>query len=210
MCGCIRGPLSSQERTEIMRGRMTPGRNDRCLQCMMRKEHCVCDCVPMINSPIPILVVRHWKERNKPSNTARLANLAIPNLRIVDYGAPEAAWSPNILNLPEPALLFPGTNGPLLDYVPQTIVVVDGSWPQARKLVNKLPELAAMPRIEVAQPVQQPVRLRQPPIPEGMSTIEAIARLLDHLSGPGAGAPLDSLYQQVVTSTIAARGRPIR
>ena len=193
-----------------MRGRMTPGRNDRCLKCMMRLEHCVCNCAPTINSPIPILVIRHWKERNKPSNTARLANLAIPNLRIVDYGAPGTVWSPGTLDLPEPALLFPGTNTPPLDYIPQTIVVVDGSWPQARKLVNKLPELSTMPRIEVAQSARQPVRLRQPPFPEGMSTIEAIARLLDQLSGPGTGEPLDALYQQVVASTIAARGRPIR
>ena len=193
-----------------MRGRMTPGRNDRCHACMMRHEHCVCDIAPKIVSPIPILVVRHWKERNKPSNTARLASLAIPNLRIIDYGAPGEQWSSSALDLPEPALLFPGPDTQPLDYTPKSIVIVDGSWPQARKLVNKLPQLAAMPRIQVEPPPQEPVRLRQPPIPEGMSTIEAIARLLDRLSGPGSGAPLDRLYQQVVEATIAARGRPLR
>ena len=176
----------------------------------MRREHCVCESTPTITSPIPILVIRHWKERHKPSNTARLASLAVPNLRVIDYGAPGVVWSPEILDLPEPALLFPGSDAQQVDYTPQTIVVVDGSWPQARKLVNKLPQLAAMPRIEVAPPPEKPVRLRQPPIPEGMSTIEAIARLLDRISGPGAGAPLDLLYRQVVQSTIEARGRPLR
>ena len=193
-----------------MRGRMTPGRNDRCQSCMMRHEHCVCERAPTIQSPVPILVIRHWKERNKPSNTARLASLAIPNLRIVDYGAPGEPWSSNTLDLPKPALLFPDPDAQPLPFTPETIVVVDGSWPQARKLVNKLPELKAMPRIQIESAPNQPLRLRQPPIPEGMSTIEAIARLLDRLSGPGSGAPLDALYQQVVESTIAARGRPLR
>ena len=193
-----------------MRGRMTPGRNDRCEACMMRHEHCICDVTPTITSPIPILVVRHWKERNKPSNTARLASLVIPNLRVIDYGAPESQWDPNTLDLPSPALLFPDPDADPLDYTPKSIVIVDGSWPQARKLVNKLPQLKAMPRIQVEPSAQPPIRLRQPPIPEGMSTIEAIARLLDLLSGPGSGTPLDALYQRVVEATIAARGRPLR
>ena len=107
----------------------------------MRHEHCVCERAPTIQSPVPILVIRHWKERNKPSNTARLASLAIPNLRIVDYGAPGEPWSSNTLDLPKPALLFPDPGAQPLPFTPEIIVVVDGSWPQARKLVNKLPDV---------------------------------------------------------------------
>ena len=193
-----------------MRGRMTPGRDDRCSSCMMRHEHCVCASMPVIHSNTNILVIRHWKERHKPSNTARLAELAIPNLRVVDYGAPGTQWNSTILQFPKPALLFPDPNAPALPYAPETVVVVDGSWPQARKLVNKLPELKTMPRIHVAPPAGRIIRLRKPPIPEGMSTIEAIARLLDHLEGNGTGEPLDRLYERVVKATGEARGRPLR
>jgi DTW domain-containing protein YfiP len=177
---------------------------------MMRHEHCVCSDIPQIDIEVDILVVRHWKERHKPSNTARLAALAIPKLSIVDYGGPGEHWDPEILNVPSPALLFPSENISPLPYSPKTIVVVDGSWPQARKLVNKLPHLSTMPRIQVAPLSIAPTRLRQPPIPEGLCTIEAIARLLDQLHGLGTGQPLDALYARVVEATVAARGRPLR
>ena len=177
---------------------------------MMRHEHCICASLPVIHSKTNILVIRHWKERHKPSNTARLAELAIPKLNVIDYGAPGTQWDPTILNLAKPALLFPDTDAPTLPYVPQTVVVVDGSWPQARKLVNKLPGLKHMPRIHVAPPSRPTIRLRKPPIPEGMSTIEAIARLLDQLEGDGTGKPLDELYEKVVKATGEARGRPLR
>jgi len=177
---------------------------------MMRHEHCVCPDLPQIETRFNFLVVRHWKERNKPSNTARLAGLAMPNLTIVDYGGPGEQWDPATLDVPFPALLFPEQEPRPLPYTPQTIVVVDGSWPQARKLVNKLPQLTSMPRIQVTPHAVAPIRLRQPPIPEGMSTIEAIARLLDQTHGEGTGAPLDALYERVVKATIEARGRPLR
>jgi len=176
----------------------------------MRHEHCICNQAPTIESPVDILVIRHWKERNKPSNTARLAGIAIPNLRIVDYGAPGTQWDPKTLDIPKPALLFPDPDAPELPYEPQTVVVVDGSWPQARKLVNKLHGLNQMPRIHVPPPTHAPIRLRQPPIPGGMSTIEAIARLMDMMMGKGSGSPLDDLYKRVVEATIEARGRPLR
>ncbi len=176
----------------------------------MRHEHCVCDQIKRFESPIPILVVRHWKERHKPSNTARLAGLAVSNLRIVDYGAPNTTWEPKILDVPNPVLLFPDEESKPLPYEPKSIVVVDGSWPQARKLVNKLPALHAMPRISVQPPTQPPMRLRKPPVADGMSTIEAIGRLMEHLGKPEAGASLDELYAAVVKATIAARGRPLR
>jgi len=176
----------------------------------MRHEHCVCNDMPQINTDIRFVVVRHWKERHKPSNTARLAALAIPSLSLVDYGGPGERWNPATLEVPSPALLFPSEQATPLPYTPQTIVVVDGSWPQARKLVNKLPGLSTMPRIQVSPLTVAPTRLRQPPIPEGMSTIEAIARLLDQLHGAGSGQPLDALYDRVVQGTVAARGRPLR
>ena len=193
-----------------MRGRMTPGKNDRCVRCMMRLEHCVCEKVSVFESPVPIVVVRHWKERHKPSNTARLAALAISNLQVVDYGAPGTTWEPSTLELPNPALLFPSHDEQHLPYDPKSIVVVDGSWPQARKLVNKLPGLQSMPRISVRPLPVPPVRLRQPPVADGMSTIEAIGRLMERLGAPDDGSRLDALYAAVVEATIAARGHPLR
>ena len=175
----------------------------------MQHAHCICSCIPTVHSQVEFVVVRHWKERSKPSNTARLADLAMPSVTVVDYGASGTTWDPTTLLVPRPALLFPDPEAPSADYTPQTVIVVDGSWPQARKLVNKIPGMKALPRLRIDPPDNAPIRMRTPPIAEGMSTIEAIAAALDSLEGTGAGDPLRALFQTAVQSTIAARGRPL-
>lgn len=152
---------------------------------------------------------RHWSDSDSPSNTARLAALAMPNLTLLDYGTRGTTWNSAVLNLAKPALLFPDSHeAPTLTYTPLTVVVVDGSWPQARKLVNKLPQLREMPRIHVHPNGDRRVaRLRRPPIADGMSTIEAIARAVELLEGPSKAALLDELYSRVVANCASARGR---
>jgi len=181
----------------------------RCRQCLMQHAHCICDHIPTLNTGIDFLVIRHWKERNKPSNTARLAKLAMPSLKVVDYGLEGTTWDPRVLLVPQPALLFPDPEAPIVASPPKTVVLVDGSWPQARKLVNKIPGLKGLPRLQIAPPTNPPIRLRTPPIPEGMSTIEAIAAALDTLEGAGTGEPLRALFHRAVQATIDTRGRPL-
>ena len=181
----------------------------RCQRCLMQHAHCICDWVPTVKTHVEFLVIRHWKERNSPSNTARLAKLAMPSLRVVDYGAAGTTWDPRVLLVPQPALLFPDPEAPVSKSAPKTVILVDGSWPQARKLVNKIPGLKGLPRLKIDPPSTPPIRLRTPPMPEGMSTIEAIAAALDTLEGVGRGDPLRDLFQRAVQATIDARGRPL-
>jgi DTW domain-containing protein YfiP len=181
----------------------------RCKQCLMQHAYCICDGIPAVKTQIEFIVVRHWKERNKPSNTARLAELAMPSLTVVDYGAAGTTWDPRTLLVPQPALLFPDTGGPTSYATPKTVIVVDGTWPQARKLVNKIPGLNGLPRLRIHPPATAPVRMRTPPIADGMSTIEAIAAALDTLEGAGTGDPLRELFHRAVEATISARGRPL-
>jgi DTW domain-containing protein YfiP len=133
----------------------------------------------------------------------------MPNLTLLDYGGRGTTWNPITLDdAAQPALLFPdaGNFATPLTYIPLTVVVVDGSWPQARKLVNKLPQLRGMPRMSF-QPKGQPQRLRRPPIPDGMSTIEAIARAVEALEDPSKAAMLDDLFARVVANCARHRGR---
>lgn len=181
----------------------------RCDTCFQQTAHCVCDCIPTIETQTRFLVIRHWKERRKPSNTGRFVNYALPKATLLDYGAPGEQWDPSSLSVSTPALLFPDPNAPVCDFRPSTVIVIDGSWPQARKLVNKLPGLKALPRLAVHPPPMTPTRLRTPPIAGGMSTIEAVAAALDVMEGPSAGDPLRLLYDRIVRGAIAARGRPL-
>jgi len=181
---------------------------ERCDRCFAQTRHCFCDRIPELHPTIRITVIRHWKERAKPSNTARLAACAIPSLNLIDFGAPGAPWADPGLVTPGTALLFPDPEAPAAT-TPDHLIVVDGSWAQARKMVNKIPGLKTLPRLSIKPPETNLVRIRTPPEPGMVSTLEAIAAVLDVTEGPGAGDSLRRLYQTAVGATIAARGRPL-
>ena len=182
------------------------GRCDRCLQ---QVAHCACGLIPTIQTATHFLLIRHWKERRKPSNTGRLVDYALVNSRLIDYGAPGEPWDPSVLDLTNAALLFPSEDAETCTIVPDAVVVIDGSWPQARKLVNKLPGLKELPRLSVAPLDGHRTRLRTPPLADGMSTIEAVAAAIDWIDGQPSGEPLRTLYDQIVMGAVAARGRPL-
>lgn len=181
---------------------------ERCDRCFAQTRHCFCGRIPELHPKIQITVIRHWKERFKPSNTARLAACAIPTLNLIDFGAPGAPWADPKLVTPDTALLFPDPSAPSVP-APKHVIVVDGSWSQARKMVNKISGLKDLPRFEIQPPQTGVVRIRTPPEPGMVSTLEAIAAVLDRTEGGDFGAPLRRLYQTAVDATIAARGRPL-
>ena len=181
---------------------------ERCDRCFAQTRHCFCGRIPELHPKIQITVIRHWKERFKPSNTARLAACAIPSLNLIDFGTPGAPWTDPELVTPDTALLFPDPGAPPAP-APKHIIVVDGSWSQARKMVNKISGLKDLPRFEIQPPETGLVRIRRPPEPGMVSTLEAIAAVLDLTEGSGSGDSLRRLYQTAVDATIAARGRPL-
>ena len=187
-------------------------KKDRCTACFMRDDHCICPHTPRVSTNLDVLVFRHSKEKHKVSNTVRLLSLSLPRCTIVEYGGRDGLDLRHLLEAKNPVLLFPSDNpqpnpnpNPLpLPYVPQTLVVVDGSWGQARKLVNKLPQL---PRLHVHPGNTVTVRFRRPPMPDHMSTIEAVARALDKLEGGRSGDELDVFYQRAVQACGKSRAR---
>jgi DTW domain-containing protein len=136
-------------------------------------------------------------ERWKPSNTARLAALALPSCEIVDHGAVGRPVALDDLREPGTWLLFPGA-GARPEGAPRRLVVLDGSWTQARRMVQRLPLLRALPRLSLPAPSSAVERMRRPPDESGMATLEAIARALELLEGPEVARPLDELFAEVV------------
>jgi hypothetical protein len=125
----------------------------------------------------------------------------------VDFDNDEALWRELSDPTTSPLLLFPGPTARSLERAPRspraTLVVIDGTWWQARKLLKLNPRLAALPRyaLEPAQPSQY--RIRRAPAPNCISTIEAIADALGVLEGQAANRdeilrPFFTLVEQQV------------
>ena len=174
--------------------------------------------MPVITTSLEFLVVRHVREARKPSNTARLAAAAIPRCRILDYGARGQPFDDTPLRR-DAWLLFPpeldgngvetGRHPIVTDRsapLPEAIVVLDGTWGQARRMSHRIPALGRMPRVALAAPDQPPPRLRQATTPEGMPTIEAMARLLERLEESTQAQLLHALHGEFVRRSRTERG----
>ncbi len=125
--------------------------------------------------------------------TARMASLCLPGASL-HVGVDWARHAPVMRALADPArpaiLLYPGPGA--RDILrepptgPVTLVVVDGTWPQARRVVRDNPALAALPRYAFTSPEPSRYRIRREPDGAYCSTIEALMHVLGVLEGDPA------------------------
>jgi DTW domain-containing protein YfiP len=155
-----------------------------------------------------VLMLRHWNERVRTTNSGRWAALSLSRCEIVDHGAPGARLDASRLPLEGAAVLFPGAGGAVPSPPPRTLVVLDATWSQARRMFQRIPELRALPRVSL--PGRPAERLREPTVKEGMSTIEALAEALDLLGDGPAAAALRHTWSLAVLRGLALRRAPGR
>ena len=179
----------------------------RCQTCWIRLEHCICADLPRVLTRTQLVVVRHEWEANKSTGTARIASLALPNTRIVDYGDDPTEADQALGQLEHAQLLYPADppstwpaqlDGPL--------VVLDGTWRQTRKMFRKLSRLRHLPRLSLPPKPGPILRLRSAHFDDARSTLEAIADALRLLEGDAVAAPLDALHARYVERIFRARG----
>lgn len=202
--------------TFVTRGQTPADLMGRCDRCWQRDEHCLCATIgaPLPNS-VEILLLRHAKETFRTSNTGRVASLMLANCSVMeigalydDRGAMEAEFE-RVLAQPGRTnyLLYPSTGRSLPKVPAETIrlVVPDGSWRQARRMIQRVPGISGLPRVSVL--VEDALRLRRPPWEEQMSTIEAIASVLGELDGPEYAARLRAVHRTMVENSLRVRKR---
>jgi tRNA-uridine aminocarboxypropyltransferase len=179
-----------------------------CKRCLLQLEICVCKALPRVDARTEIVLIQHVTEQFLTSNTGRFAALALPKSRIFAYGGGEA-FDPEPLCAPGSMLLY--SSGPApgrpLPFLPERLIVLDGSFRQARRMYKRVPQLRELPEFRLPAPRVTPTRLRRPTQPEGMSTIEAIAAALSTLEGPELAAPLWALHAELVSRADLMRGR---
>ncbi len=182
---------------------------DRCPRCLIPRT-CLCARIPTIQSRIHFIFIRHATEGARTSNTARMAHLALSGSELYDHGDPRGP-------VPIADLLTPDTwrldsSGEPWDpsqTLPRQLLVLDGSWPQVRRMLRRLPVLHGMRRFALPPPPPR-VRMRLPP-PEGMSTLEAVATTLRLLEGDDSAADaLLVLYDEMTKLVLAGSGKQRR
>ncbi|ROO02006.1 DTW domain-containing protein [Pseudomonas moraviensis] len=183
----------------------------QCQRCLRPKTHCLCPLIPHLDSRTRVLLLQHPSEVSHALNTARLAALGLSNAELIVGEVFEDL--PTLLNRPgyQARLLFPADDAqPLQAYTasdePLLLVVPDGTWRKARKMLHLNPLLAALPRVTLAEGGVSRYRLRKAPGPGALSTIEAIVQALETLEAPTTFAPLLKPFEALIEGQIAAMG----
>jgi DTW domain-containing protein len=186
----------------------------RCERCLRPAQHCLCPLIPNINSNTRLLIVQHPSEQGHALNTARLLALGLQQaqLLITESLTEHPQW---IATLQDPhwrtELLFPGREVPLLSMQPQDprprrLVLLDGTWRKARKLMHLNPVLQALPRASLPDSLRSRYRLRKVPQPGALSSIEAGVEALRILEPTLLLDPLLVPFDALIEAQINAMG----
>ncbi len=155
----------------------------------------------MINTRTRIVLIQHVLELSERSNTGRHAAAALSQVDVRVFGAKDAPLK--VDDLEGAWLLWPGEKE-LTGGEPSTLVVLDGSWSQSRKMLQRVPELSSLRRWSLpATPGRQSLRASPP---GGMSSLEAIAEALAVIEGEAIGARVRAVHEALLMKQMAQRG----
>lgn len=157
---------------------------ERCFGCFKPRALCLCGRVPHVANRTRVTIFQHPRERFHAIGTARIARLGLANAAVL---LPRD-MAPRSLRIraelaPGTALLFPDDSARELaelapEEMPRGLVVLDGTWSQARGLLRANPGLADLPRVGLSPAMPSRYRIRKEPRGHYLSTIEAIVQAL--------------------------------
>ncbi len=187
-----------------------------CPACRLPGWLCVCAHAPRVVTRTSLLLVVHVHDLGRTSNTVRLLALAVRGATLLCHGAFPAPADP-AAHVPAgatPVVLFPGRGAkPLTPELvaalpsPPALVVPDGNWRQAGRMVKRLPLLAAAAKVALpARAVAGPALRRNRP-GDRMSTFVAVAQALAVLEGEAVAGPLLDFYRRATDRMLLVRGK---
>jgi DTW domain-containing protein len=168
----------------------------RCFECFRPKSACFCRSIPSIWNQTEVFILQHRREQFHRFNTARIVRKALRNSHLlVDY---TDRLSQRLQLRPGAGLLSPGPTATLLtelpaDQRPHQLVVVDGTWHQAKTLIREIELLKHLPRYQLMPESPSRYRIRREPDATSLSTVEAVVAALKVLEPETTG--LDQLLQ---------------
>jgi DTW domain-containing protein len=192
---------------------VSPAAGPRCLRCRRSRRACWCAHLRPVESATRACILQHPRERKTAIGTARMAHLSLPNSELhLGVSFEEHPRVRALCAESGTALLFPGEGArdpaTLRGLPPTTVIVVDGTWSQARKVLKQNPFLQSLPRIGLSPVLPSNYRIRAEPSAECLSTIEALVHLLGGLEGaPERFLPILEAFDRMIDLQIAERDR---
>ena len=190
-----------------------------CERCQRAQAICICASLPAAKlfTKTRICVLQHPNEAHKKKaiGTVPLMKLCLSNIDVIVHSRRDCPQDEvdrrlgALVQQPGTLLLYPGANAapierfasrepPAAHGGPTTLLVLDGTWPQARQLMRQQPQLASLQRVTLptgdgGQPslYGEIRRLHENKhVPGFISTLEAVGQALEALEPGGANGAL--------------------
>ncbi|MCK5796491.1 MAG: DTW domain-containing protein [Deltaproteobacteria bacterium] len=199
----------------------------RCQGCRLPQHLCICASLPRLRFPTRLVLLIHWREYVRLSNTGLFAWQIFDNAALYVHGHPAQRGARFAFPVDDrtlvlhplaqesdardPALTEAGPPRSLVEIDPArgpfTVLVPDGSWPQTRRMVRRIPALQKAARVVLPPGLPSGYgALRHAQRPGQLSTLEAIAAVLGHLEGPEVVSALEEVFERFVRAFLASRG----
>ena len=190
-----------------------------CVRCRRPATACWCAELTPVETATRVVFLQHPRESRVAIGTARIAHLGLSRSEL--HEGIEFAGHPRIEELlarPGTALLFPGLGAvapDALERPPETLIIIDGTWPQARKMMALNPALRALPRIGFMPRKPGNYRIRREPDLHCVATVEAVVEVLSAWEGDERRfqpllSAFDAMVDRQIAATAARTGPPRR
>lgn len=170
-----------------------------CLRCRRRLRTCVCEQIRPFQTNSRFLILMHPMEYKKEKlGTGRFSHLILKNSEIlVDVGFDEnKRFRESISDSKyQTVVLYPGDQAHNLshwerpqfeeDQRPLQIIVIDATWPCAKKMMKLTTSVHQLPRISFDPSRHSEFKIKHQPLPGCLSTVESIHQVLLELNRLG-------------------------
>lgn len=181
-----------------------------CRRCRRPQTVCYCNTLTHVQSRTRVVFLQHPKEAKVAVGTCRMAHLCLPNSELhVGVSFSDNARVEECLRdeSGQTALLFPSEEAKRVEELPvrpSRLIVVDGTWSQASKLVRNNPALLKLPRVGLKPAQPGNYRIRKEPAEHCLATIEAVVEVLGQLEdNPDHFRPLLRAFDRMIEYQLA-------
>ena len=188
-------------------------KGERCPGCRLVPSHCICGLRPQVPARAGVCLLMADTEPLKPSNTGWLIADVVPDTFAFGWARTEV--QPGLLALLadpqwQPYVVFPGEfvapERVVTEVAPEgttpgkrpLFILLDATWPEARKMFRKSPYLDRFPVLSLAPEQVSRYRLRRSRRGDHFCTSEVAALCLELAGEPQAAQVLDA-YLDVFT-----------
>ncbi|RJX66470.1 DTW domain-containing protein [Vibrio sinensis] len=194
----------------------------RCQYCQVAEAFCLCPHQPDISSDIAVMLLVSDNEVFKPSNTGRLIVDTIKESYVYQWSRtePDAEMLALLANPTyQPIIVFPDEYvddekrlvgedvGNILQGKTPLIILLDGSWREARRIFRKSPYLDHLPVLSVNPESISQYMMRQSDKEQHLSTAEVATLVLEQLGEDLAAKTLKQWFEVFRESYMLSKTR---